>query len=221
VLPPWECSKMENISENSSFQSLSYASKVTIQLNSWSRCVRETRNRWFFAWEKIQSCVRDTVKNINYNFRKVCHRISNMGWDLQMYISARPLVKSSSERLSKTNQAVSIGLERLQYRLQDPNNAKNPQNLALWPQEYYHKLIDTTKPTSWECFVNPNDPTSGRKFTQTKSIISLEQSVICAPSCNILKNLCRILFLRGARLHWEGLEKCLSILEIDRENWRQ
>jgi len=46
------------------------------------------------------------------------------------------MVKGSSERLSKANQTVTIGLERLQCRLQDSKYAKNCQNLAIWPQKY-------------------------------------------------------------------------------------
>ena len=86
------------------------------------------------------------------------------------------MVKGLSERLSKANQTAATGLERLQWSLQDP---KNGQNLALWSQKYYQKLIDTTKLTSWERFVNTNGPTSGEKFTPTKPFIFLTHSVIC------------------------------------------
>ena len=65
-----------------------------------------------------------------------------------MYISAWPIVKGSSEGLPQAIQMVEIGLERLQCRLQNPKDAKNGQNLALWLQNYmlyYQKLIDTAK----------------------------------------------------------------------------
>jgi len=78
------------------------------------------------------------------------------------------MVKGSSEKLSKANQTVSIGLERLQCRLQDPKMAKhlNPKNTTK-----NLSIIDTTKPTSWDCFGDPNNPTCGKKFTQTKPFI--------------------------------------------------
>jgi len=41
------------------------------------------------------------------------------------------MVKGSSEELSRANHTVAIGLERLQCYLQDPENTKNGQNLAL------------------------------------------------------------------------------------------
>jgi len=83
------------------------------------------------------------------------------------------MFKGSSERFPKASHPVTIKLERLQCRLQDSENAEKGKNLSLWPQEYYQipkyqKLIDTIKPTSWECFGDPNDPTCGKKFTQAK-----------------------------------------------------
>ena len=43
---------------------------MTVQSNSWSRCVKETPTKWF-TWEKVQSFVWDTLNNVNCNFGNV------------------------------------------------------------------------------------------------------------------------------------------------------
>jgi len=95
-----------------------------------------------------------------------------------------------SEGCLKTTRWLQFDYRGYSVTCRIPKKSKNGHNLALWPQKYYQKLIDTTKPTSWECFGDPSKPTCGEKFTQIELLFFSAHIAIAPCSGSQVSSFC-------------------------------